>query len=70
MFATRLRVVKVNVTYFSKCKEQMEQSFFFHVVPLLKIVCALEYYNKQVSDTSGFKKLHKYATFRLDSQSF
>ena len=26
--------------------------------------------NKHVSDTSGFKKLQKYATFRPDSQSF
>ena len=25
------------------------------------------FYNKQVSDTSGFKKLYKYATFWLDS---
>ena len=35
-FATRFRVAKVNVTYFLECKEHIEHSFFFHLVPRLK----------------------------------
>ena len=65
-FATRLRVVKVNVTYFLECKEHVEQSFFFHLLPLLKFSVLYIFNNKQVSDTSGSKKLQKYATFGVE----
>ena len=59
-------MVKVNVALFLECKEQIEQSFFFHVVPLLKFSALYIFNNKQVSDTGVFKKLRKYATFGVE----
>ena len=48
----------------------MEQSFLFHVVQLFKFFMLYVFNSKDISDTSGFKKLQKYATCGPDSDSF